>query len=49
MLEYDRNDVCEGIDINKTNASKTVIFVIIGILKVLVLNMSHIFAMVVLI
>ena len=49
MLEYDRNDVREGIDINKTNASKTVIFVIIGILKVLVLNMSHIFAMVVLI
>ena len=49
MLEYDRNDVSEGIDINKTNASKTVIFVIIGILKVLVLNMNHIFAMVVLI
>ena len=49
MLEYDRNDVSEGIDINKTNASKTVIFVIIGILKVLVLNMNHIFVMVVLI
>ena len=30
MLEYDRIDILEGIDINKTNASKNLIFVIIG-------------------
>ena len=37
MLEYDRINILEGIDINKTNASKEVIFVITGILKILVL------------
>ena len=31
MLEYDRIDISEGIDINKTNKSKNVIFVTIGI------------------
>ena len=31
MLYYDRIDVSEGIDINKTNSSKNVIFVTIGI------------------
>ena len=46
-LEYDRIDISEGIDINKTNASKSVIFVITGIFKILVLNMNHIFAMLV--
>ena len=30
MLEYDRIDILEGIDINNTNASKNLIFVIIG-------------------
>ena len=30
MLEYDRIYILEGIDINKTNASKNLIFVIIG-------------------
>ena len=50
MLEYDRIDISEGIDINKTNASRqNVIFVTIGIFKILVLNMNHIFAMVVMI
>ena len=50
MLEYDRMDISEGIDINKTNSSKKcVIFLIIGILKLLVLSMNDIFAMVVLI
>ena len=49
MLEYDRIDISEGMDINKTNASKNVIFLTIGILKTLVLTMNHIFAMVVLI
>ena len=31
MLEYDRIDISEGIDINKTNKSENVIFVTIGI------------------
>ena len=31
MLEYDRIDISEGIDINKTNASKECDYVIIGI------------------
>ena len=31
MLEYDRIDISEGIDINKTNKSKNVWFAIIGI------------------
>ena len=46
MLEHDRIDVSERIDINKTNASKNVIFIIVGTLKILVLNMNHIFAMI---
>ena len=49
MLEYDRIDISEGTDVNKTNASKNLIFVTIGILKILVLNMSHVFAMAVMI
>ena len=31
MLEYDRLDISEGIDINKNKKTKRVIFVIIGI------------------
>ena len=46
MVEHDRIDVSERIDINKTNASKNVIFVIVGTLKILVLNMNRIFAMI---
>ena len=50
MLEYGRIDISEGIDVNKTNASKGyLIFVTIGILKILVLSLKHIFAMVVMI
>ena len=49
MLEYDRIDISEGILVNETNASKNVIFVTTGILKILVLSMSRIFAMVVMI
>ena len=47
MLEYDRIDISEGININKTSAShqKSVIFVTIVNLKILVLSMNHIFAM----
>ena len=48
MLEYDRIDTSERIDINITNASKkNVIFAIICILKILILKMNHIFAMIV--
>ena len=49
VLEFDRVDISEEIDVNKTNVSKNVIFVTIGILKILVLNMSHVFAMTVMI
>ena len=42
MLEYDRIDILEGIDVNKQMHQKSVIFVIIGTLKILVLNMNHI-------
>ena len=48
MLEYDRIDIEEEI-VNKTNVSKNVIFVIVGTLKVFVLNMNHIFVMVVMV
>ena len=43
MLEYDRIDISEGIDINKASVSKECD---IGILKILVLNINRIFAMV---
>ena len=45
MIEYERIDISEGIDVNKTNLSKNVIFDTIGILKILVLNISLIFVM----
>ena len=44
MLEYNRLDISEGIDVNKANASKNVIFVIIGILKILIVGANHILA-----
>ena len=31
MLCYDRIEVCEGIDVNKTSASKVMMFVTLGI------------------
>ena len=49
MLEYDRIDVSKGIDINKKIRLKSLTFVIVGILKILVLNMNHIFAMAIII
>ena len=45
MLEYERIDISVGIDVNKTNLLKNVIFVTIGILKMLVLTMKIIFIM----
>ena len=49
MLEFDRIDIPEGIDINKTNILKECDFVTIGILKIVVLSMNHIFVMAVMI
>ena len=45
MQECDKIDISEGIDINKKMYKNSVIFVITGTLKILVLNMNHIFAM----
>ena len=47
MLEYDRVDVSEGIDVNKQVHQKNKIFATIGILKILVLSMNRIFVMIV--
>ena len=47
MLENERIDISEGTDLKKQIYQKNVIFVTIGILKILVLNMNHIFVMVV--
>ena len=49
MLEYDRIDISEGIDVNKQVHQKNVIFPAIGILKILALGMSRIIAMAVMI
>ena len=49
MLEYDRIDISEGIDVNKISASKGCDICHFGVLKISVLGMNHIFAMVVMI
>ena len=49
MLEYDKIDILEGTDLNKTNLSKECDIAIIGILKILVLSMKTIFVMAVMI
>ena len=53
MLEYERIDISEGIDVNKSDKLKKIkvkrIFTIIDILKILGSNINHIFAMVVII
>ena len=43
MLQYERINISEGI--NKSDKSKSVSFVIIGVLKTLVINMNHMFVM----
>ena len=44
MLQQEKIDVSEGIDINETSASKpSLCFVIIGILKMLVTNLKCMF------
>ena len=48
MLEYDRRDISEGIDINETNASKECNICHYGyFLSILIMN--HIFVMVLII
>ena len=49
MLQYDRIDIPEGIDVNETSASKECDIVSIVLLKILVLSTNHIFAMAVMI
>ena len=41
MLQYEKGDISEGIDVDKTSASKG--FVTIGFLKMLDLNMKSMF------
>ena len=43
MLQYEKIDVSEGIDTNKQVHQKNVCFVIIGALKMLDLNLNHMF------
>ena len=49
MLEYERIDISEGMMLIKQIYQNNVIFLTIGILKILVLNLSLVFAMVVMI
>ena len=49
MLEYDRIDISEGIDDNKTSLSKECDICHYWYFKILILSMKHIFAMVVMI
>ena len=49
MLQYDRIDISEGIDIDKTSASKECDILTFGVLKILVSSMNHIFVMAVMI
>ena len=43
MLWYQKIDVSEGIDVNKTSASKECELVTIGFLKMLDLNLKNMF------
>ena len=45
MLQYEKIDASEGIDVNKTSASKECEFVTIGFLKMLDLNLKSMFVM----
>ena len=49
MLEYERIDISEGIDVNKTHISKKCDICHYWYFKILVLNLSPIFAMAVMI
>ena len=43
MLRYEKIDVSEGIDVNKTSSSKNVSFFTIDFLKMLDLNLKNMF------
>ena len=45
MLEYERIDISEGIELIKQIYQKSLVFVTNGILKILVLNMNLIVVM----
>ena len=45
MLEYERIDVSDGIDVGMSDKSKELCFVIIGIFYMRTLIMDHIFVM----
>ena len=49
MVEYNRIDISEGVDVKKPINQKNVKFVTIGTLKILVLNMNHTFVVVVMV
>ena len=49
MLEYDRTDVSEGIDVNKINTSKECDICHYWCFKIFFLSKNHIFAMAVMI
>ena len=49
MLEYDRIDISEGIDLNKTNKSKESMLCHYWYFYIKILVMDHIFVMVVII
>ena len=43
MLQYEKIDVSEGIDVNKTSGSKECILCHFGTLKMLDLGLNHMF------
>ena len=45
MIEYERIDISEGIDVNKTNLSKECDICHYSYFKILVINMNLIFVM----
>ena len=45
MSQYERIDISEGIDFNKSNKSLKCMICHIGILKTLDLNINHMFVM----
>ena len=49
MLEYDRTDISEGSDVNKTRASKECDICCYWYFKDICFKLNHIFAMVVII
>ena len=42
MLQYERIDISDAIDVNKSDKSKECMISFYGILKTLIVNMNHI-------